>query len=211
MKTVILIMSIFSFLFPSKSSIGFDVTDLSPDKHNEYYEIGTELISPFMYIHNQKAKAAQQSDILKGIAYLDAVTKINPNNWAAFWIKGKGYQALNESVYAYKEFKNSYSIQKSNPDVARELMVECLNIGKREEGIEVAIQALSLDSNNSGLNANLGLAYLIGGDISQAIKYVEKAIELAPDDQINRNLLNIIEQVNTGKLKQPKKYSDLFS
>ena len=52
--------------------------------------------------------------ISQGILELDAVTDYNPENWAAFWLKGKGYQVLGDHEKANIEFKASFEIQKEN-------------------------------------------------------------------------------------------------
>jgi hypothetical protein len=57
-----------------------------------------------------------QYKVIRGIRDLDAVTAFNPENWPAFWIKGKGYQVLGDQVSANFEFKSSFTIQKQNPD-----------------------------------------------------------------------------------------------
>jgi len=57
--------------------------------------------------------------------------------------------------------------------------------------------------------ANLGLAYLINGEIDNAEDITRKAINLDPLDEINKRVLDIIEEVKSGKRPQPKKYSDL--
>lgn len=203
-------MSLFSFFLSSCSNKEKAITDLSPDRHNEYYQKGCDLIQPFMVLHGKEIKSAQKKKIEEGIMYLDAVTKINPDNWAAFWIKGKAYQALGDSLPAYSEFKSSYSIQKENPDVTRELMIECLNLGKSEEGVQVAKEALNLRPNDSGLNANLALALLIKGDLDEALLRIDKAINLDPSDAINHNVKLFINNVRSGKRKQPKTYYDLM-
>lgn len=187
------------------------ITDLSPEKHNEYYEKGTSLISPYMQLHDKPRKAPNKRKIRQGIRYLDAVTTINHQNWAAFWIKGKAYQALHESESAYQEFKKSYEIQKENADVARELMMECLNLGKGKEGVEVAIHALNIEPNNPGLMANVGLAYLINGQLKEAEDITRKSLEIDPADKITNALLKFILEVKSGERKQPNRYSDLFN
>jgi len=85
------------------------ITDLSPDRHNEYYQKGCDLIQPFMVLHGKEIKPTRKKKIEEGIMYLDAVTKINPDNSAAFWIKGKAYQVLDDSSSAYSEFISSYT------------------------------------------------------------------------------------------------------
>jgi len=159
----------------------------------------------------RRSDPVNPSDKIKeGIKYLDAVTKINPDNWAAFWLKGKAYQALGDPVLAYDEFKKACDIEKENPDVARELMIESLNLGKGEEDVEIGEHALSLKPNDPGLMRNLGLAYLINGEIEKAEEVTRQAIALDPQDEINKQILNIIREVKSGKRAQPRKYSNLM-
>jgi len=114
------------------------------------------------------------------------------------------------SERAYNEFKLSFELQKRDIDVARELMIECLRLGRGEEGINIGNHALSLDKGNSGLIANLALAYLIAGNIGKSKRLINKALEFDDKDQINLNLRTLILDVESGVKKQPKKYDDLF-
>jgi tetratricopeptide (TPR) repeat protein len=198
-------------LFSSRSNPDLEITDFSPEKHDEYYRKGFECIDPYVKLGNRPSQRPNVDKIKEGIKYLNAVTKINPENWAAFWLKGKAYQALGSPQSAYNEFKKAFDIEKENPDVARELMIEALNLGKGEEGVEIAKHALELKPNNPGLMANLGLAYLINGEIDNAEDITRKAINLDPLDNINKQILYIIEEVKSGKRPQPKKYSDLMN
>lgn len=202
-------MKLFAFFF-SQQKNSYEIGDLNPEKHDEYYKIGSDLILPYRQFHGEKIKKPKKQNIKKGIAYLDAVTKIDPENWSAYWIKGKGFQALGFSESAYKEFRLSFELQKQDVDVAKELMIECLRLGKGEEGVKVAKHALSLDKENSGLNANLAFSYLIAGDLKNATMFVDKAIRIDKNDQINQDLRTFISDVKSGAKTQPKKYDDLF-
>lgn len=197
-------------LFSPRSNPSLEITDFSLERHDEYYQKGLSCIEPYIIIHGKPRNRPNIDKIKKGIKYLDAVTKINPENWAAFWLKGKAHQTLGESRSAYDEFEKSFDIQKENPDVARELTIEALNLGKGEEGVEIAKHALTLKPNNPGLMANLGIAYLINGEIDNAEDITRKAINLDPLDKINKQVLEIIEEVKSGRRPQPKKYSDLM-
>ena len=184
---------------------------LTEENHNEYYHKGVELLEPYILLMEASPainKDAKKS-IVEGIRYLDAVTEINQHNFAAFWIKGKGYQALGNHEDAYTQFEKSFRLNKNNPDVARELALECINLGKGEQAVEFMRHALTLDSTDPGLVANLALAYLINGNLDLASSTVEKAITLAPTDEINHNLKKIIDEVIAGQRAQPKKYEDL--
>ena len=198
-------------LFSPRSNPDLEITDFSLERHDEYYKKGFECIDPYIIIHGRPSRRPNIDKIKEGIKYLDAVTKINPKNWAAFWMKGKAYQALRYTQSAYNEFKKSFDIEGENPDVSRELTIEALNLGKGEEGVEIARHALSLKPNNPGLMANLGLAYLINGEIDNAEDITRKAINLDPLDEINKRVLDTIIEVKSGKRPQPKKYSDLMN
>lgn len=199
-----------STLFGCKEPVKKELI-LTQENHNPYYKIGTKLIEPYIPTSEKTAYVDKKAkdDILEGIRYLDAVTQINPNNFAAYWIKGKGYQALNQHDSAYFQFDKSFQINKDNPDVAREFMIECLHLGKGKEAVNVSLHALSLDSNNAGLIGNLALAYLINGDLDLANTTINKALGIDSSDKINMKLKSIIEDVINGKRTQPKKYDDL--
>ncbi len=184
---------------------------LIQENHDQYYKIGTELIDPYVILSDNSSILDKKAkdNIREGIRYLEAVTEINKNNFAAFWIKGKGYQALREHASAYNEFKKSFHLNQNNPDVARELSLECLDLGKTKEAVEISLHALKLDSTSSGLIANLALSYLFNSDLDLSSKTISKAISVDPADKINYDIKKIIDDVISGKRIQPKKYDDL--
>lgn len=179
--------------------------------HDIYYRRGATLIEPFMDLEGKMVTidAGAKDSITEGIRYLNAVTQINPKNFAAYWIKGKGYQALKQHDSAYLQFGKSFKLKKDNPDVARELMIECLYLGKGAEAVSVSLYALSLDSTNAGLMGNLALAYLIYGDTVLADKTVKKALQIDPHDEINLQLAQIIDEVIAGKRDRPTRYDEI--
>lgn len=184
---------------------------LIEENHDKYADKGMQLIEPYVILLGKSPRSDKNKEtrLLEGIRYLDAVTQINPDNFGAFWFKGKAYQALNQHEQAYQAFEKSFELNKQNPDVARELMLECLDLGKGQRAVEVALHALSQDKKDTGLIANLALAYLFNADLDLASKAIGKAIAAAPSDQINQNVKKIINEVISGKRPQPKKHSDL--
>ena len=202
--------SFLSTLFSCKNP-GSKKLVLIEENHNPYYLKGTELIKPYMELEGKTIVVNKKitDSIKEGIKYLDAVTTINPNNFAAYWVKGKGYQVLRQHANAYLQFDKSFEIQKDNPDVARELMIECLYLGKGKEAVEISLHALSLDSLNAGLIGNLSLAYLINGDIDLAKNTIKKAVAADPKDKINLRLEEIVNEVISGKRNRPTKYDEI--
>ncbi len=166
-----------------------------------------------MHIHGEKPKDAStgkaQRDIRNGIDSLNQVVLLNPQNWAAYWVMGKGYQALGDSQNACESFKASWQIHKENADVAREYMFECLNLGRGAEGVTLAEQALTLEPNEPGLIANYALALLIDGQLDSAESQVQRSLQIDETDKVTKDLKKIISEVRSGKRPRPKKFSDL--
>ena len=186
---------------------------VSSDDHNRVYQAGCDLISPHMPLHNHESRAAHstsaQRDVRRGIELLTFVTQANPANWNAHWIIGKGHQALGHAKAACDSFRASFDLQKHNPDVAREYMFECLNLGRGSEGVMAASHALSLEPGNAGLHANMALAFLIDAQLDQALAAASKSLELDPTDRITRNVQMMIRQVKSGEKPQPTRMADL--
>ena len=181
-------------------------------QHNEVYERGIQLISLHMQLsdRNPRVTKAVRDEVSRGIRDLDAVTAYNPENWSAFWTKGKGYQVLGDHRAAYAEFKESFNIQKENPDVAREYAGMCLELGHGAEAVRATQHAINLTPDDAGLHANLALAYLINGRNADAKQAIERALKMVPDDKTSQAVQRVIIDVISGKRKQPKTMADLY-
>ncbi|MDD2335263.1 MAG: hypothetical protein PHD01_01655 [Geobacteraceae bacterium] len=139
------------------------------------------------------------------------VVDMNPWNWAAFWILGKGYQAQGRSYEACDAFSRAYAVQEQNAEVAQEYMVECLNVGKTKKAVDLAHAALQLRPDEAGLKANLALCLLIDAQVEIAQTMVTEAVEADPNDETTKRLKQVIEEVRSGKRPQPRRYADLKS
>jgi tetratricopeptide (TPR) repeat protein len=183
------------------------------DTHNLYYRKGGELIEPYMRIHDLPERRTDsvdaRRDITQGILLLEAVVAYNPMNWNAMWIIGKGYQAMGADEQACDAFARSFAIERRNPDVAREYMFECLNLGRIDEGVSAAQHAVGLVPRDAGLLANLALAYTIAGRISDARSVIDESLRIDPDDAITRSLQQTIEAIASGQMRQPRTLGEL--
>jgi tetratricopeptide (TPR) repeat protein len=217
MKRKMIVMGLVSALFgctgdarvnaptPGTSVITDDV------EHNESYNRGAQLITPHMKLHGRDPNLtdAARDEVSRGIRDLDAVTAYNPQNWAAFWLKGKGYQVLGDHQAAHGEFRASFNIQKDNADVAREYASTCLELGLGGEAVRVAKHAIGLRPDDAGLYSNLALALLIDEQNIEAKNTIQKSMEMAPEDEVSQAVQQIVNDVIQGKRPQPKGMADL--
>jgi tetratricopeptide (TPR) repeat protein len=215
----IIFMSLFSTISllvgcsPSQTAATKIEPVTNDQEHNRYFLEGSGLIKPYMRLNDVQGKPADSSkvkaEIARGIALLDAVVAFNTNNWSALWIIGKGYQALGEPDKACDAFGKSYAIQRQNADVAREYMLECLNLGRTTEAVSVAEYAVSISPRDAGLYANLALAYTLAGRITDAQAIISKSLQIDPNDKISLTLRRVIQEVADGKRPQPHTMRDL--
>lgn len=179
--------------------------------YDAVYKRGSELILPHIELLrcDLKVTTRVRDEVKRGIQDLDEVTTYNPKNWAAFWIKGKGYQLLGDQASAYSEFKTSYGIQKDNPDVAREYAASCLELGHGEYAVEAMQHAIGITADDAGLYANLALAFLISGKYQEATVAIESSLKMSPYDEISQAVKKIVDEVVAGNRSQPKTLADI--
>lgn len=182
------------------------------EQHNLACRQGTDLIGPYMQLHERLPRVGSRAraNIRRGIALLDAATAYAPTNWAVYWTKGKGYQALGEHAAAKREFGAAFAIQKANPDVAREYAIVCLETGEGQEALDATQHAIGLTPNDPGLHANAALALLILGRYDDATAAIARALAMDKSDRVSHAVMKVVGAVTTGKKPQPRNMADIL-
>ena len=173
------------------------------EEHDALFRAGSEMLRPYIFLgdrQNADPKSAEgRRKIAEGIRNLTRVTQMNPGNWPAFWMVGKGYQAVGDHASAYAALREAFRINPGQPDVAREFMLEAICIGQTDEAVSVAERAVQLRPQDAGLMANLGFAFLAKGELERARVATAKALEAAPQDRITQTLASEISAVAEGR------------
>ena len=181
--------------------------------HDFLYHKATNLTKPYLVLHGVPAKSAKsekaKAQLEEAISLFGRVLVINPQNWAAAWLAGKAAQSLGQLERAYEYFARSFEVQKENPDVARELMLTCLDTKRAKEAVAVAEHAMQLTPEDAGLRANLALALLCSADVAGAEVAIDAALKDDPRDEISITLKRLIGEVGRGERKQPQVPADL--
>jgi tetratricopeptide (TPR) repeat protein len=107
-------------------------------EYTEVYKKGSDLLSRHMDLHDRKPtlSGTREAELREGIRLLQRAVAILPTSWPAHWLIGKGYQALGDHERAYGAFRQAARVNQDNPDVPRELCLECLRLGKYAEAVE---------------------------------------------------------------------------
>lgn len=88
-------------------------------------------------------------------------------------------------------------------------MFECLELGRNDEAVSAAEHAVSVSNNDAGLHANLALAYTMAARIPDARTSIRTALEKDPTDSISKSLSRVIEEIATGKRRQPRTLAEV--
>ncbi len=187
------------------NELGRNLTDAEAAEYTEVYRRGSDLLGKLIDLQDQEPEPSEgrEAEIREGIRLLQRAVAILPASWPAHWLIGKGHQALDDQQRAYAAFRQAARLTQKNADVARELCLTCLHLGRHAEAVTVARLAMQITRSDPGLQANLALALLLAGDMDEALDQAEQAAARSPEDGINRNLLVIIQEVKDGRRRQP--------
>jgi tetratricopeptide (TPR) repeat protein len=180
-------------------------------REEDSYKRALALIEPHMRLAGRTPSASERraADLRDGIAWLDIALRLAPENWVAWWLRGKAQQALDAHEAAHKSLQRACSINSGHLDVARELVAECLEIGLATEAVPIAEAIARSKPKDAGLLANLAVAYLLDGRIEDADRTTDLALQIDTLDSIIVSLKRRIDDVRTGRCPKPVRLSDL--
>ncbi len=194
-------------------------TNLLPDEdsHDDFpgrtasdlYDWGTALANPYLPFQRSPSDPSTetaQQELSRAVRLLTASIQLNSKNWAACWVLGLTFRMQGEHEAEYKALARAYKLNPEHKDVLREFCLSCMTLGLGEEAVQVGWQATEIDPRDAGLLSNLGLALLVSGDVEQAERVVQRALNMQPNDSITQNLLEYVRDVHSGKKPRPTSF-----
>ena len=166
-------------------------------EHNRLFQEAAELIKGEIPLHGQPDLPEPgwllTRKLRHAITLFERVLEMNPDNWSAMWLVGKVYQRFRNTSVALSWFERSAQINLSQPDVAREASICAMEIGRTEVAIAFAERAARIQPANPGLHANLALAYLLAGRVTDAQTAVRQALVGDPSDSISQTIQAMVQ------------------
>jgi Flp pilus assembly protein TadD len=147
----------------------------------------------------------------RALLLFERVLQLNPENWSAMWLMGKVHQRCHNRAEALSWFERAYQLNPSQPDVAREASMCAMDLGRHDAAISFAHRAVQIESTNSGLHANLALAYLLAGRISEAQAAVDQALTGDATDTISQTIRAITQHLAANGRTPPTTTPALLS
>lgn len=134
---------------------------------------------------------------------LQCVAQNHPDFWRAHYFIGKGWEAVGETENAYPALCSAYQINPNEKNVCRALCAVCIGSNRTSEALNVAIKEATLFPDDHQTLGNLALCYLLDQQITPALKTIDAAITIGPEDQVNLNLRDVIDDVVANRRSCP--------
>jgi Flp pilus assembly protein TadD len=172
--------------------------------HDRFYREATALIRGELLLQGNpvlpKPSEPVRLRLERALQLFSDVLQLNPQNWAAMWLEGKTHQRLGDLNSAIACFLRAHDLNPSLADIAREASLCLMDLGRSQEAVYWARNAVEAQPQNQGLHANLAVALLLDGKPHEADASVDDAAAGTEADAVTRNLKTIIKHfIDTGQ------------
>ena len=181
-------------------------------RYNELYQQANRLIKDLVILDNKPLKNPgffEKLRLRKAIGlYLQAL-EVNPKSWQTMFFVAKAHQSLGEMEPMLTWLMRANEHAPGNPSVAKEIGFAAGRLGEHGVAIQVMESAAKQNPNDSALHTNLGLSCLMAGKAAEACWAFERTVQLEPARDINKRLLALAREVQSGKRPAPKTESEI--
>ena len=139
----------------------------------------------------------------KSITDFEECLSIVPDHWQSMVLKAKAHQRLGEHKEAFDLLEQAFQTEKENHTIPMEASLEAMHLKMIEKAIFYSEESLKRKPNDFVLLGNHAMNLLVAESDTKAKDTINKAIELNPNDKINRNIEKTINEVISGKRKRP--------
>ena len=170
------------------------------------YERGCDLISEHMHLEGVERGdllGEGRSQLQEGIDLLEAFAADHPDHWPARFMLGKAWQRRGQTETSAEWFAASYALGPDNPNVGREYGLMLLELGRADDAVTVAREALTLAPEDPTLIGNLATSLILAGGLAEARQTIDRALEVDPNDSINHAVRGLIDDIEAGRRERP--------
>jgi tetratricopeptide (TPR) repeat protein len=176
-------------------------------------------LNPKLYVAYSKLGNVylDRGDFKQAIALYNQAIKINPKYASAYYNLGAANTKLGKFDQALNYFKKALSLA-PNDSMTKDSIVKVLNLKLSDfanledynDFINIYQELLKYKPQSAAYNAELGLCYARIQNFSEALKYLDKAFVIAPEnDTVNLNMgLYLVEKIKN--IKDPEKNLEII-
>jgi tetratricopeptide (TPR) repeat protein len=196
---------------PGETDDGPGLTDEEIERHDEHYSTGYGLVKDLVFSATgpYPPDSPARGQLREAIRCFDEALAIIPANWQALLLQGKAYQCLGEYEQALTALLRAHECEPTQVMVAVETGAAAGRVGRHEVAVRVMEAAAREHPDDPRLPFNLGLSYLFLGDFAGARGALERAVELEPERDENKRLLDLLTEVEAGARPCPRNEAEI--
>jgi tetratricopeptide (TPR) repeat protein len=130
----------------------------------------------------------------EGIEKIQEFLQKNPSVWNAWFLLGWAHRRLGEYEQARDAFLKAIEQGSDEVDTLNELSICLMELGDLAESKRRLEQAVPQEPENTKVLSNLGIVAMKQGELEEASGYFHTVLELAPEDEIARHYLDLIQE-----------------
>jgi Flp pilus assembly protein TadD len=150
-----------------------------------------------------------QRRLREAIRCFDEVLDIHPTNWQAMVFMGKAFESLGKREQALETFLRAHECAPTQVGVAVEAGAAAGRLGRHDVAVRVLEMAARHHPEDPRLPCNLGISFLLMGNLAGARSAFERAIVLEPERKTNQGLLDLVNEVESGKRRCPRSEAEI--
>jgi len=188
---------------------------MNVDAINELYKKSCDLIVPYIRLEGNPKDAVKNDPatawqaLREGIKGLEEVVAFNNQNWAALWMIGKAYQALDENEKSYESFLAAHRVALTEGNILRELALQCLKTKRYDNAAYYCAGAQEFDPNDYTLWANMAVAKMFLNKLDEATDWANRCLAKLPEDGPSLTVLRLIKEIKEGTRQLPEDFDVL--
>lgn len=128
---------------------------------------------------------------------------IEPNHWPSMMLMAKSLQRLERHLEALDILELAFKIELENHTIPMEASLEAMHLQDIDKAIYYSEESLKRKPNDYILMGNHAMNLLVAGKDDDALKFITEAINLNPNDSINRKINRTISDVVSGLKNRP--------
>jgi tetratricopeptide (TPR) repeat protein len=145
----------------------------------------------------------------KAISHFESAAVESPDNAAPFLMLAKVEQRFGNNVKSLEWLQKAWALEPGNLILIVELSGALGLVGQHHEAILVLLEGIKYYPDEPRIHFNLGLSYLLDGQLGAAIEVLAKTVELEPDYDLNSKILRYAKAVEAGLKPLPKHQGDI--
>lgn len=184
----------------------YEIQNKKYQEIHEFFENAKKKQEGLIIIDDYKIKNIGKSQKLRleeSINDFQKCLEIFPEHWQSMFLMAKSLQRLERHAEALDLLEAAFKIELENDVIPMEASLEAMQLKEIDKALFYSGEALKRNSNNFAAMGNHAMNLLVVQNDDEAKKTIDKAIQIEPNDSINKNIKIIIEEVIEGKRKRP--------